>query len=110
MKGPTATLNSVAKLDPDFCEAPLLNMRFTPGPLQTKEGMRKFGELIKGYFDQGAAHVQFTILDRATLLDAKAHPENYRNLVVRVAGYSAFWVELTPAVQDEILSRTQHQI
>jgi formate C-acetyltransferase len=110
MKGPTAVLNSVAKLDPDFVEAPLLNMRFTPGPLRTKEGMRKFGDLIKAYFDQGAAHVQFTILDRETLIDAKAHPENYRNLVVRVAGYSAFWVELGPDLQDEIISRSQHEV
>jgi pyruvate-formate lyase len=110
VKGPTAVLNSVAKLDPDFCEAPLLNMRFTPGPLQNKEGLRKFGELIKAYFDQGSAHVQFTILDRALLLDAQAHPENYRNLVVRVAGYSAFWVELTPGVQEDIIARTQHTI
>ncbi len=85
-------------------------MRFTPGPLKTREGMRKFGDMVGTYFDQGAAHVQFTILDRETLLDARAHPENYKNLVVRVAGYSAFWVELTPDVQDEILARTQHDL
>ena len=110
IKGPTATLNSVAKLDPDFVEAPLLNMRFTPGPLRTKEGMRKFGDMIKAYFDKGAGHVQFTIFDRETLIEAKKHPEDYRNLVVRVAGYSAFWVELTPELQDEIISRTQHTL
>lgn len=110
IKGPTATLNSVAKMDPDFVEAPLLNMRFSPGPLRTKDGLRKFGEMIKAFFDKGAAHVQFTIFDRETLLDAKKHPENYRNLVVRVAGYSAFWVDLTPDLQDEIISRTQHSL
>jgi len=110
ISGPTATLNSCAKLDPDFCEAPLLNMRFTPGPLQTNAGLRKFGEMIKTYFDMGSAHVQFTILDRATLLEAKENPDNYRNLVVRVAGYSAFWVELTPELQDEIISRSEHTL
>ena len=109
-KGPTAMLNSAAKLDPENCEAPLLNMRFTPGPLQSKEGMQKFADLLATYFDQGASHVQFTILSRETLLDAKAHPENCRNLVVRVAGYSAFWVELPTEVQDEILTRTQHEL
>ncbi len=72
--------------------------------------MQKFANLIATYFDQGAAHVQFTILDRETLLDAKKHPENYQSLVVRVAGYSAFWVELTPECQDEIISRTQHEV
>lgn len=110
IKGPTATLNSVAKMDPDFVEAPLLNMRFTPGPLKTKDGLRKFGEMIRSFFEKGAAHVQFTILDRETLIEAKKNPENYRNLVVRVAGYSAFWVDLTPDLQDEIISRTQHTV
>ena len=110
IKGPTATLNSVAKLDPAFNEAPLLNMRFSPGPMRTKEGMRKFGDMIKAYFDKGAGHAQFTIFDRETLIDAKKNPDNYRNLVVRVAGYSAFWVELTPELQDEIISRSQHEI
>ena len=110
LKGPTATLNSVAKMDPDFVEAPLLNMRFSPGPLRAKDGLRKFGEMVKAFFDKGAAHVQFTILDRETLLEAKKHPENYRNLVVRVAGYSSFWVDLTPDLQDEIISRTQHSL
>jgi formate C-acetyltransferase len=108
--GPTAAMNSVAKLDPMFMEGPLLNMKFAPGMLRSNEGRQKFAELLGTYFDQGGNHVQFNILDRETLLDAKAHPENYRNLVVRVAGYSAFWVELTPAVQDEIISRTEQAL
>ncbi len=108
--GPTATLNSAAKLDPMFMEGPLLNMKFAPGMLRTKAGKKKFADLLGTYFDQGGNHVQFNILDRETLLDAKQHPEDYRNLVVRVAGYSAFWVELTPAVQDEIISRTEHML
>jgi formate C-acetyltransferase len=110
VKGPTAVMNSVTKLDPMFIEGPLLNMKFAPGLLNTREGKQKFADLMATYFDQGGNHVQFNILDRETLLDAKKHPEDYRNLVVRVAGYSAFWVELTPAVQDEIISRTEQAL
>ncbi len=110
VKGPTATMNSVTKLDNMFIEGPLLNMKFAPGMLKKKDGMRKFADLLGTYFDKGGFHVQFNILDRETLLDAKQHPEQYRNLVVRVAGYSAFWVELTPAVQDEIISRTEQAL
>jgi formate C-acetyltransferase len=100
-------MNSVSKLDPMSLEGPLLNMKFAPGMLKKKAGRQKFADLMATYFDQGGSHVQFNILNKETLLDAKAHPEQYRNLVVRVAGYSAFWVELTPAVQDEIISRTE---
>ncbi|MFI5398869.1 MAG: glycyl radical protein [Candidatus Binatia bacterium] len=107
VKGPTAAMNSVVKLDPMFMEGPLLNMKFAPGMLRKKEGRQKFAELLGTYFDKGGFHVQFNILDRETLLDAKQHPEKYRGLVVRVAGYSAFWVELSPAVQEEIISRTE---
>jgi formate C-acetyltransferase len=107
VNGPTATMNSVSKLDPISLEGPLLNMKFAPGLLKKKAGRQKFADLMATYFDQGGSHVQFNILNRETLLDAKAHPEQYRNLVVRVAGYSAFWVELTDAVQDEIISRTE---
>jgi len=110
VNGPTATMNSVAKLDPMFMEGPLLNMKFAPGILRKKDGQRKFAELLGTYFDKGGFHVQFNILDREMLLDAKKHPEKYRNLVVRVAGYSALWVELLPSVQDEIISRTEQQM
>jgi formate C-acetyltransferase len=105
--GPTATMNSVSKLDAMGIEGPLLNMKFAPGMLKSQKGKQKFADLMATYFDQGGNHVQFNILDRQTLLDAQANPEDYRNLVVRVAGYSAFWVELTPAVQEEIISRTE---
>jgi len=106
--GPTAVLNSVAKLDPAHMEGPLLNMKFAPGILKTREGKRKFADMLATYFDKGGFHVQFNILDRDTLLEAKAHPDEYRNLVVRVAGYSAFWGELVPEVQDDIINRTDH--
>ena len=106
--GPTAVLNFVAKLDPGHIEGPLLNMKFAPSLLKTKEGKQKFADMLGTYFDKGGFHVQFNILDRETLLKAKAHPEEYKNLVVRVAGYSAFWGELVPEVQDDIINRTEH--
>lgn len=108
--GPTATMNSVAKLDPMYMEGPLLNMKFSPAMLVGTDAKRKFADLIATYFDQGANQVQFNILDRKTLLEAQRHPDQYRNLVVRVAGYSAFFVELTSAVQDEIISRTEQSL
>jgi len=106
--GPTAVLNSVAKLDPMYMEGPLLNMKFGSSVLKTSEGRKKFADMLGTYFDKGGFHVQFNILDRQTLLEAKAHPEEYKNLVVRVAGYSAFWGELVPEVQDDIINRTDH--
>lgn len=106
--GPTACLNSAAKLDPMYMEGPLLNMKFSPGILKSREGKKKFADMLGTYFDKGGFHVQFNILDREMLLEAKAHPEEYKNLVVRVAGYSAFWGELVPEIQDEIINRTDH--
>ena len=66
--------------------------------------------MIKTYFDRYGYHCQFNILSRETLLDAKKHPEDYRDLVVRVAGFSAYFVELDPGVQDEIIARTEHTV
>ena len=110
VKGPTATMNSVAKLDPGHMEGPLLNLKFSPGALKSREGMRKLGELIGSYMDKGGFHVQINVLDADMLHDARAHPENYRDLVVRLAGHSAFWVDLSPEAQDDIISRTEHQL
>ena len=109
-KGPTAVMNSVSKMDMMYQESSLLNMKFAPTMLKSKEGKQKFADLLATYFDRGGSQVQFNILDRDMLLDAKAHPENYRDLVVRVAGYSAFWVELSPEVQDDIILRTEQKL
>jgi pyruvate formate-lyase/glycerol dehydratase family glycyl radical enzyme len=106
--GPTAVLNSVSKLDPGHMEGPLLNMKFSPSILKSKEGKKKFADMLGTFFDKGGFHVQFNIIDRETLLKAKANPQEYKNLVVRVAGYSAFWGELVPEVQQDIIDRTDH--
>jgi pyruvate formate-lyase/glycerol dehydratase family glycyl radical enzyme len=108
LKGPTAVINSVSKIDVTEMDGTLLNMKICPSLLDKPSGMMKFKQLVRTFFDKGGQEVQFNILDAATLLDAQKHPENHRDLVVRVAGYSAFWVDLEQQVQDEIISRTEH--
>lgn len=106
--GPTATANSVSKLDHGIASnGTLLNQKFHPAALAGTAGLLKFISLIRGYFDQKGMHVQFNVVNRETLLDAQAHPENYRNLVVRVAGYSALFTTLSRSLQDDIISRTE---
>lgn len=108
VKGPTAVLNSCSKIDQSRLVATLLNMKFQPSILKTKDDQRKLLALIKTYFGEGGKHIQFNTVDRKTLLDAQLHPERHRNLIVRVAGYSAFFTELSPAMQNEIIARTEH--
>ncbi len=106
--GPTAVMNSSAKCDMMGMESSLMNMKFSAGVLGSNEGKQKFAALLSTFFAKGGSQLQLNILNRKTLLDAKAHPENYQDLVVRVAGYSAYWIELTPEVRDEIITRTEH--
>ena len=106
-KGPTATLNSVAKIDHGIAtNGTLLNQKFHPSALSGMEGLQKFAAMIRAYFDQKGMHVQFNVVSRETLLDAQAHPEKYKGLVVRVAGYSALFTTLSKSLQDDIISRT----
>ncbi len=106
--GPTATANSVAKLDHGIASnGTLLNQKFHPSALAGIAGLEKFVSLIRGYFDQKGMHVQFNVVNRETLLDAQKHPENYKNLVVRVAGYSALFTTLSRSLQDDIINRTE---
>ncbi|MBU0934833.1 MAG: formate C-acetyltransferase/glycerol dehydratase family glycyl radical enzyme, partial [Spirochaetes bacterium] len=108
-KGPTAVMNSLGKLDQARSGGTLLNQRFSPGALSGDEGPRKLASLIRGYFKQGGHHAQFNVVDEATLRAAKARPEDYRNLLVRVAGYSDYFVDLDEAHQNEIIARTAHE-
>ncbi len=106
--GPTATANSVAKLDHAIASnGTLFNQKFHPAALSGTEGILKFVALIRGFFDQKGMHMQFNVVNRETLLDAQKHPENYRNLVVRVAGYSALFTTLSRSLQDDIIARTE---
>ncbi len=106
--GPTAVVNSALKPDCLGSEATLFNMKFHVATLEGRQSVRKLWALIKSYFDRLGYMLQLNIVDPQVLLDAKKHPEKYRDLVVRVAGYSAYFVELAPEIQDEIIARTVH--
>ena len=106
--GPTAASNSVAKLDHARTNGTLLNMKISPDCLKTDADLDRLAALIRGYFSQGGHHVQFNIVDRQILEDAMARPELHGDLIVRVAGYSDYFVLLSPDIQREILSRTEH--
>lgn len=108
VKGPTATANSVARLDlGDASNGTLLNQKFHPSALAGEMGLEKFVAYLRGFFDQKGMHVQYNVISRETLLDAQAHPENYKTLVVRVAGYSALFTTLSRSLQDDIIHRTE---
>ena len=108
--GPTAAINSVAKLDHFIASNGILfNQKFHPSALQEENGLKNLASLIRGYFDQKGWHVQFNVIDRGTLLAAQQNPQNYRDLLVRVAGYSAQFISLDKAVQDDIIMRTEQK-
>lgn len=110
VNGPTAVIKSAGKINHTPIFGTLLNMKFHPSALKTRDDLKKFMALFKTYLiDFGGKHIQFNVISRQTLLDAQAHPENYRSLVVKVAGFSALWVELDRRIQDEILARTEHK-
>ena len=107
--GPTAVLKSAAKIDHLRTGGTLLNQKFTPSLLAGDEGLDKLVQLIRTYFKLDGHHIQFNVVDAATLHEAQAHPEQHRDLIVRVAGYSDYFCDLSPALQDEIIDRTEHQ-
>ncbi|MGN0365334.1 MAG: glycyl radical protein [Suilimivivens sp.] len=108
ISGPTASCNSVAKLDHAIASnGTLFNMKMHPTAMAGQKGLESFVSLIRGYFDQQGMHMQFNVVDRATLLDAQKHPEKYSGLIVRVAGYSALFTTLSKSLQDDIIKRTE---
>ena len=82
-------------------------MKFSPSALAGDDGLKKFAALIRGYFRRKGMHMQFNVVDKQTLIDAQNHPEQYKDLVVRVAGYSAFYTTLAKETQDNIIARTE---
>ena len=108
VSGPTAAANSVSKLDHGIASnGTLFNQKFHPSALSGDDGLENFVNLIRTYFDRKGSHVQFNVVSRETLLDAQKHPENYKHLVVRVAGYSALFTTLSKSLQDDIIRRTE---
>jgi len=105
--GPTAVIKSAAKMDHAKTGGTLLNQKFTPQLLQGDEGIDKVAHLVRSYFRMDGHHIQFNVVTGATLREAQANPEKYRDLIVRVAGYSDYFCDLTKALQDEIIARTE---
>ncbi|MCU6747041.1 glycyl radical protein [Faecalicatena acetigenes] len=106
--GPTAAANSVSRLDHYIASnGTLFNQKFHPSALSGRQGLENFVGLIRSYFDQKGSHMQFNVVSRETLLDAQEHPEQYKHLVVRVAGYSALFTTLSRSLQDDIIRRTE---
>jgi len=105
--GPTAVMRSVAKMDHERTGGTLLNQKFTPALLADDAGLEGMVKLVRTYFRLGGHHVQFNVVDAATLKDAQLHPDLHRDLIVRVAGYSDYFCDLGKALQDEIIARTE---
>jgi pyruvate formate-lyase/glycerol dehydratase family glycyl radical enzyme len=108
-RGPTAVLKSVSKLDHyQTTNGSLLNIKFHPNAFKDEIGTRKFVDFLIGWMRLKIQHIQFNIISRETLIDAQKHPDQYRDLVVRVAGYSALFVDLNEKTQNDIIARTEH--
>jgi formate C-acetyltransferase len=107
-RGPTAVVKSAGKMDHIKAGGTLLNMKFTPSLLATKDSLDKWAHLVRSYFKMDGHHVQFNVVTAETLRKAQASPESYRGLIVRVAGYSDYFCDLSRELQDEIISRTEH--
>ncbi len=111
LAGPTAAVKSVAKIEHINCACgSVFNMRLHPATVQERAGMAKWSDLIRTYFDLGGWELQFNTVDAETLREAQRHPERYGDLLIRVVGYSAHFVQLDRAIQDDIISRTEHAL
>ncbi len=107
VNGPTAVIKSCAKMDHLATSGTLLNQKFTPDIVTGEEGLAHMADLVRSYFAMDGHHIQFNIIDRATLIEAQKNPEEYKDLIVRVAGYSDFFRNLDKPLQDEIINRTE---
>ena len=107
--GPTAVLKSAGKMDHVRTGGTLLNQKFTPHILEGEKGIDTLAHLVRSYFTLGGHHIQFNVVSAETLRNAQQHPEQYRDLIVRVAGYSDYFADLSKTLQDEIIARTEHQ-
>ena len=105
--GPTAVIKSCAKMDHLSTAGTLLNQKFTPDVVAGEEGLNNMATLIRSYFAMDGHHIQFNVIDKQTLIEAQKHPEEYKDLIVRVAGYSDFFRNLDKPLQDEIINRTE---
>ena len=108
-RGPTAVIKSVAKMDHIRTGGTLLNQKLTPQLLESESGLDQLVHLVRTYFDLDGHHIQFNVVEAATLRAAQRNPAEYKDLIVRVAGYSDYFCDLSEALQDEIIARTEHE-
>ncbi|MCK5076799.1 MAG: formate C-acetyltransferase/glycerol dehydratase family glycyl radical enzyme, partial [Calditrichia bacterium] len=108
--GPTAVINSAAKIDHIRTGGTLLNQKFTPQFMNTDEGIDKVTKLIRTYFRKDGHHIQFNVVTAATLRKAQNEPDKYKDLIVRVAGYSDYFTDLGKDLQEEIIRRTEQEL
>ena len=108
-QGPTAVLKSAARMDHARTGGTLLNLKFSPAVLDDEGALDRLAHLVRGYFALDGHHLQFNVVTAGTLRAAQAHPDQYRDLIVRVAGYSDYFCDLTTPLQDEIIARTEHR-
>ena len=106
-KGPTAVIKSAARMDHARTGGTLLNQKFTPRVVEGEDGLSNMAHLVRSYFKLDGHHIQFNVVTAETLREAQAHPEKHRDLIVRVAGYSDYFCDLTEALQNEIIARTE---
>ena len=102
-------IRSASRMDHARTGGTLLNQKFTPQVLAGESGIDNLAHLVRSYFKLDGHHIQFNVVDAATLRRAQQHPDEYRDLIVRVAGYSDYFCDLTPALQEEIIARTEHR-
>jgi formate C-acetyltransferase len=108
-QGPTAVLKSAAQMDHTRTGGTLLNLKFSPEVLDGDRALDRLAHLVRGYFTLNGHHLQFNVVTADTLRAAQQTPEQYRDLIVRVAGYSDYFCDLTRPLQDEIIARTEHR-
>ena len=107
--GPTSVIKSVGKMDHIRTGGTLLNQKFTPQLLEGDDGINKLSHLVRSYFKMDGHHIQFNVINAEILRDAQKNPEKYRDLIIRVAGYSDYFVDIGKKLQDEIIKRTEHK-
>ena len=108
MKGPTAVIKSASKIDHLRTGGTVLNQKFTPEILKKDEDLKKVSALIRAYFRMDGHHIQFNVVSADTLRKARENPEKYKSLIVRVAGYSDYFINLGESLQNEVIKRTEH--
>ena len=108
--GPLAVFRSAMEVNQDPYQGTLMNMKFHPSNMKTEDDLKKLGAMIKTYLTHGGKHIQFNVVDRAEMEDAKVHPEEHPELVVRVAGYSAYFTRLPESIQNEVIERTSQTL